>query len=72
VSGIGRRMAFRPLSSVATRVGIRSVVRRAGDIKLPAELLEGLIVMTVSLRERRGGLAITQKSFRQGPVCLDP
>src|SRR2546428_2284059 len=35
VSGIGRRMTFRPLSSVSTRVGIRPVGRRAGDIKLP-------------------------------------
>ena len=35
MSGIGRRMTFRPLSSVSTRVGIRPVARRAGDIKLP-------------------------------------
>src|SRR5438445_13812507 len=28
-------MTFRPLSSVSTRVGIRPVARRAGDIKLP-------------------------------------
>src|SRR5207244_5919371 len=35
-------MTFRPLSRVSTRVGIRPVGRRAGDIKLPDDGLSQL------------------------------
>src|SRR2546427_12595560 len=53
VSGIGRRMTFRPLSSVSTRVGIWAVGRRAGDIKVPAEGLQALHDLLPAPADRR-------------------